>query len=397
MKADQAQSKASRQQEQDRIKALDNQLKAKMNEQKTAKAQIPFKSADDIEMEIQRLEKAVESGKLKMVEERKALTDASTLRRQKKAFGAIDEREQEIARIKTAIAEIKKQSDKAEYRQQQQEFDRIKKELDEFYISKKDAAKDHDTAFENLKEARAEQEKAWADLKQYKDAHYTAKRQYHDHERETNKIREAKRKAERDAYQRARRQEALERKLEEASMPAYGDEIRAAVSIMRILDPNSVPTNTTTPAAEYAAKASRTVDDSGFKGTRLAKKGEDDDAYFVGASSKKGKKNKRNKEPNADGAAAVTSAGTKDMLGKLWAPGSIEQFSKLGIEPPSTANDTDGVLEKVKEKREFFLNDRDRKTQEVGLSLDLLYLIFFLCYDVTKVDIMNTFALTQGY
>lgn len=340
-----------------------------MNEQKTAKAQIPFKSADDIEKEIQRLDKSVESGKLKMVEERKAVADISALRRQKKAFGTIDEREQEISTLKASIADIKKQSDKSEYRQHQQEFDRVKKELDEFYISKKDASKDHDAAFESLKQARTEQEKAWTELKQYKDAHYAAKRQYHDYEREANKVREAKRKAEREAYLRGRRQEALERKLEEASMPAYGDELRAAESVMRILDPSSVPSATSASTSEFAAKASRTVDDSGIKGTRLTKKGDDDDSYFIGGGGKKGKKNKRTKDANADSPSTASSTTNKDVLGKLWAPGSIEQFSKLGVEPPSYADDVPGTLEKVKDKRQFYLDDRDRKTKEVSVLL----------------------------
>ena len=302
-----------------------------------------------------------------MVEERKAVSDISALRRQKKAFGALDEREQEITNLKNQISEIKNQTDKAEYRQQQQEFDRVKKELDDLSLARKDANKDSDTAFESLKQARNEQDKVWTDLKQFKDAHYSAKRQFHEYEREANKVREAKRKAEREAYLRGRRQEALERKLEEASSPAYGDELRAAESVMRLLDPNSVPSTTTAASNEFAAKASRTVDASGIKGTPLTRKGGDEEAYFVGGGGKKGKKNKKSKDTQVEGSSASV-AGGKDLIGKLWAPASIEQFSKLGVEPPSSSEDIPSVLGKVKEKRQFFLDDRDRKTKEVSPS-----------------------------
>ncbi|KAL9088241.1 MAG: hypothetical protein Q9159_003225 [Coniocarpon cinnabarinum] len=361
VKQQQASSRSSRQQEMDRIKTLDTQLKAKLNEQKASKQQIPFKSTDEIESEIQRLEKSVESGKLKMVDERKTVNDISALRRQKKAFGGIDERQRDIDRLKDSIADIKKSTDKAEHRQQQREFDRIKTELDEFHLARKDASKDADTAFEALKQARAESDKAYADLRRYKDAHYMAKQEYREYEREANKVREAKRKAEREAYLRSRKQEALERRLEEASMPAYGEEIRAAESIMRVVDPSSVPTTTSSTVSELAAKASRVVDATGIKGTVLSKK-DDDESYFVGGAGKKGKKGRKVKDAGSESSSLAPAA--KDTLGKLWAPGSIEQFSKIGIEPPAAADDIPGVLEKAKTKREFYLGDRDRKTKE---------------------------------
>ena len=369
VKSQQASGKAARQQETDRIKALDNQLKAKMNDQKAAKAHIPFKSTEEIDVEIKRLEKSVESGKLKMVEERKALADVSSLNKQKKAFGILDERQHDIDKLKAQIAEIKKSSNSAEAKQMQQDFDRIKKELDDFHLAKRDAAKDSDAAYEKLQQSKAENDKAWQDLRQYKDAHFTAKRQYQDYEREAAKVRATRQKAEREAYLHGKKQEMLKVKLDEASTPAYSDEIRAAESIMRILDPSSVPPTVTSTISEFAAKASRVVDASGIKGTVLSKKTNDEEAYFIGSGGG-GKKGKKGKRTNVTATNGASSPGpNKDSLSKLWAPGSIEQFSKIDVEPPSSADDLPATLEKVGEKRRFYLDDRDRKTKEVRIAL----------------------------
>ena len=364
IKEHQADIKSSRQTELDKIKSLDTQLKAKINEQKAAKARIPYKSSGEIEEEIQRLEILVDSGKLKLVDDRKTLHEISMLNKQLRAFQPINHLQSDIDTLKTQISMLKSTEDKVGARELQQQFDRTKKQLDDLHVARKEASKETDAALETLRRARAAHDEAWQDLRQYKDAFHKAKKEFHDSERELNKARDAKRRAEHEAYVRSKRQEALERKLEEASMPAYGDEIRASESIMRVVDPSSVPTTTSATVSGLAAKPSRVVDPAGLKGTVLSKK-DDNESYFVGGGGKKGRKGKKGRAVGVDGASSSSAAG-RDTLTKLWAPGSIEQFEKIGVEPPSNPDDIPHVLDKVGEKRDFFLKDRDRKTEEVS-------------------------------
>ena len=53
---------------------------------------------------------------------------------------------------------------------------------------------------------------------------------------------------------------------------------------MRVVDLSSVPTTTSVTASELAAKASRTVDATGIKGTVLSKK-DNDDSYVIDQST----------------------------------------------------------------------------------------------------------------
>lgn len=60
---------------QEQIKKLDEQLKARIAEQKAARSRVAFKNVDEIDREISRLDKQVESGTMKLVDERKVGRD----------------------------------------------------------------------------------------------------------------------------------------------------------------------------------------------------------------------------------------------------------------------------------------------------------------------------------
>ena len=117
----------------------------------------------------------------------------------------------DIGTLKTQISMLKSTEDKAGARELQQQFDHTKKQLDDLHAARKEASKETDAALETPRRARAAHDEAWQDLRQYKDAFYNAKKEFHNSERELNKARDAKRRAEREAYARSKRQEALER------------------------------------------------------------------------------------------------------------------------------------------------------------------------------------------
>lgn len=355
----------------DKMKQLDAQMRAKMNEQKTAKATSPFKSTAEINAEIKRLESQVESGKLKMVDERKAVAEVSSLHKQKKGFGALDERQREIDNLKASIAEIKKQSSQPEHRELEAEYEKLNKEREALRSADQNKRGDINAARDALKEARDNQSQAWSNRKKLQDDYYQGRNKYREYEREAAKTREAKRKEERDEYLRSKKQAALESRMEEASLPAYGDEIRAADSVIHLIDPSSLSLASSAASAvsALAAQAQRVIDDSGIKGTKLAKKKDDDEDSYMAGATKKGKKGKKNKgQTNGDAtpSSSSSSGASKDVLGKLWSPGSLDQFSTMKLDPPANAEAIPQTLEQVKAKRQFYLDDRDRKTKEVS-------------------------------
>lgn len=73
----------------EKIKKLDEQLKQQLNELKTAKGKSSYKSVEEIDSEIARLQKQVDGGMMKLVDEKKALAEISSLNKAKKNFSGL--------------------------------------------------------------------------------------------------------------------------------------------------------------------------------------------------------------------------------------------------------------------------------------------------------------------
>ena len=354
-------SKSSRTQVMDKIKRLDENLKSRIAEQKTARSRVQFKSADEVQKEIDRLQKQVDTGTMKIVDEKKALADISQLNRQKKGFASFDEAQKGIDDVKAQIAELKKSMDDPESKALSDRYTQITTELDQIKAEQDDVYKNINALRDERTGAHEDQQKKYASVKEIKDRYFQARRAAADYEKEARRIRDEKRRAENDAYHRGRRQEAAKAKLEEASAPAYQDEITTTQNLIRYFDPSSAQKQDVTSPGKFAATASRTVDDSGIKGTRLTKKGGDNEDYFVGGGGKK-KKGRKNQQ---DGAAAPPPAEGKFNLDI----GTIDSLGRIGVDPPMSQSDVPAVVEKLKEKLDFWKGDQKRKTDEVSLAL----------------------------
>ncbi|KAL8926374.1 MAG: hypothetical protein Q9208_002917 [Pyrenodesmia sp. 3 TL-2023] len=351
--------KSSRTSTQEKIAALDAQLKSRMAEQKTARSRVPYKSVAEIDGEIQRLEKQVDASTMKLVDEKKALAEISSLRRQRKGFAGFDEAEKGIADVKAQISELRKALDNPEATALSQKYDKIAQELASI-------KSDQDQAYKNLNSLRdernrlhADQQEKYSAVKDIKDKYWKATRAHRDYEREQARIRQERYKAEMDAKQKERRKEAARHKLEEASQPAYVDEIMTAEGLIRYFDPStSEAAKALRAPSGFAAEAQRTVDVADFKGTKVSRKDEREETYFMGTGGKKGKKGKKG------GASGSPAPGTPTEGKFNLSIGIIEELAKVNIEPPMNQADVTTVLEKLKAKRDNWKSEQDRKTKE---------------------------------
>ncbi|KJX93990.1 hypothetical protein TI39_contig4229g00003 [Zymoseptoria brevis] len=350
--------KSSRGTVMDKIKRLDENLKSRINESKNARNKVQFKSAADVQSEIDRLQKQVDSGTMKIVDEKKALADISQLNRQKKGFAGFDEAQKGIDDVKAQIAELRKQLDDPESRALSERYNQITTELDAIRAEQDDAFKSLNSLRDERTKAHEDQQKKYTAVKEIKDAYYQQRRAAVEYEREGKRIREEKRRAENDAYHRGRRQEAAQSKLEDASAPAYQDEIRTTQAILAHLDPSSVSKQEAAGPGKFAATASRTVEGGDIKGTALKKKGEEEEVYFMGGG---GKKNKRARgQQQANGAAPAAAPERRFNLDL----GTIDSLAKINVDPPMSQAEVPAVVEKLKEKLDFWKKDQDRKTKE---------------------------------
>jgi chromosome segregation ATPase len=343
----------------DKIKRLDEKLKEQIAKQKAERSKSQFKSVEEIDQEIQRLQKQVDSGNMRIVDEKKALADVSQLNRQKKTFGSLDDAQKGIDNLKAEVAELRKTLDDPESKALSDRYTQIQAELDQIKAEQDDAYKNLNALRDERTKAHEEQQKKYSAVKDIKDKYFSARRAAAEYEKEARRIREEKRRAENEAYHRAKRQEHARQRLEEASAPAYQDELRAANSLLAHFDPASATKTETPGPSKFAATAQRTVDASGIKGTALKKKGDDDENYFIGGGGKK--KNRGRGQAGASSTGSPAPEGGKFNLDM----GTIETFSKLGIDAPMNQAEVPARVEQLKEKIAFWKSDQDRKTKEV--------------------------------
>jgi chromosome segregation ATPase len=345
-------NKSSRSAIHEQIKKYDEQLKSRLNELKTNKGKVNYKSVEDVDQEIARLQKQVDGGMMKLVDEKKALSDISNLNKARKQFSGFDGQQKDIDAIKAKIAEQKKLLDDPEQKALSEKYTALQTELDGLKAEQDEAFKNLKALREETDKARAEQQAKYQARKELKDTYYQQKRAFQEYEFQARKVRNEKRRQEQLQYVAGKRKEAASKRLEEASGPAYQDEIFATEGLIRHFDPSALPPKETTAASKFAASTQRTVDDAAFKGTRVGKKEADEESYFVGTGGKKGKKGKK--------AAPAESKFNLNI-------GIIEELAKVGLDAPSSQADVPATVEKLKEKLAFWKGDQDRKTKEVRL------------------------------
>ncbi|KAL2267473.1 hypothetical protein VTJ83DRAFT_4750 [Remersonia thermophila] len=333
------------------LKQLDEQLRRRISEQKAARAKVPYKSAEEIDAKIKSLEQEVESGKLKLVDEKKALAEVTSLRKLRKTFTGLDGEQAAIDELKAKIKEVKESMDNPEAKALSARYDELQAELNAL-------KEEQDSARKNLTELRKErddlykkQQSTWAALKKHKDDYHTQRKAAQQWEREQREKRRERERLERERIAKERRLARAKELLAEASEPAYAEELRRAHNLARFLDPSYVSEEKGPLLADkgLAAAPQRKVDASGFEGMRLVRKEDRDDDYLP--AKKTGKKGKK-------GAAAPPEA-------KFNVPPSvIGDCAFLGVNPPMSAADIPQVLEKVKAKIAQWKADQPEQTRK---------------------------------
>lgn len=337
----------------EKMKKLDEQLKSRQNELKTSKSRVNFRSAEDVDQEIARLQKQVDSGMMKLVDEKKALSEISSLHKARKNFSGFDAQQKAIDELKGQIAEQKKLLDDPEQKALSEKYTKLQTELDALKAEQDEAFKSLKALREQADKARAEQQEKYLARKEIKDRYYQQKRAFQEYDFQARKARNERRKQEQVQYLAGKRKQAAEQRLEEASAPAYQDEIYATEGLIRHFDPSALPAKETASTSKFAASAQRTVDDSAIKGTRISKKDTEEESYFMGTGGKKGKKGGKK--------GGVAPAPAKFNLNI----GIIEELAKVGVDAPSSQADVPATVEKLNEKLAHWKKDQERKTQEV--------------------------------
>ncbi|KAI1845810.1 hypothetical protein JX265_000011 [Neoarthrinium moseri] len=334
----------------DQLKRLDEQLKSRIAEQKAARGKVNFKSVEDLDRQIERLEADVNSGTMKLVDEKKALAEISNLKKQRKNFAGFDQAQKGIDDLKASIADLKKTMDDPEQKALSERYNHLQAELDKIKAEQDDVYKNLNALRDERTKLHAEQQESWAAVRKVKDDHYNAVRANKAYENEARARARERQKAERERFDKEKKKERAQKLLEEASDPAYLEEIRRANGLLHFFDPSSFAAAEKAPllaSKGLNAEASRKVDDAGFKGMKVVKKEEDD--YMP--PKQKGKKGKK------------TAAPAEQKGGFNCPPSVIEDCSSMGVSPPMKAEDVPAAIEEIKKKLAHWKEDQQAQTQ----------------------------------
>ena len=358
----QAGNKPSRTKTWDQVKALDEGIKQKIKDLQAAKAKVPFKTTAEVDSHVKSLETKVESGSMKLAEEKRALQEISQLKRTRRQVETFQATQESIEADRASVEELKTQLNDPAAKAVSDRITAIKAELN-------DIKKADDEAYSGRNKLYAERDALQAQLNDVWTKKKAAMQQYREAgDRYWAKANEDRaRRAERAKTQRAeeeaeKKKEVAQRIREEAEAPAFQAQVEDCQTLIDFFSGKSTGTVTlkTAPAFQRDAVAGvakleiRQVDAVTDMVIRK-KKGEEEENYFVGGKGKKGKKTK----------PAESSEAPAPSSNQLNVPlPTLSALLSLSIPPPASAADVPRVIEDLKKKKAWFEANQARVTAE---------------------------------
>lgn len=353
----------------DELKQVQDDISNKVKALQQAKSKAPFKSTSELDSQIARIEAQIESGSMKIVDERRALNEVSMLKKSRKSVEQFGAQQAEIDNLRAHVEELRSSLDDPEMAAANKRYEAIKAELDNI-------AKEQEKLYGNRSKLAAQRTQLSKRLDELHQARRDRLSAYHAENdkyfarvhAERERRQEAQRKEREDA-EKARREAELQAMREDASAPAFAKEIEDCDQLIRYFS----------GASESDVKKDQTVgparsgslpelpeppkpDTSVPEGAVVAKKKGEEEDYFAGSgSSKKKGKGKKGSKATASGGADESSSGS----GSLNVPfGMLSALLSLSIPPPANQADLPRVVDNIKLKREYFVTNQPHQTQE---------------------------------
>ena len=309
---------------------------------------------------------------MKLVEEKKALSEISNLKKIRKTVEALAAQQDVITAEKAAIEQIKNDPQAKAINEKldkvQVELDAINKIYDEaskgrdgLYNESRAISQEIDDLYTKKKEAMSiyrEANNKWCTSVRSRSFALAHPMGYVDQQQQDTRARRYEReRGERNAVAETKKAELNERLLEEAQAPAFEREIEDCRTLIeyfqrRIGAPVS---GATTPLALSTNGDSlglpkleaRVVEALPAGATVLKKKGEDEE-FFMGGGGKKGKKGPRK----------VDDATTKKDESLNLPFGTLSALLSMGIESPILVSQIQKTIEALESKRKYFVDNQ---------------------------------------
>lgn len=372
LRGEQGNFKAARGKTLDEVKRLQEGLAKKIKDAQAQRGKIAYKNVGEIDQRIAQLEKQIESGSMKLVDEKKALQEVSTLkrsRRQLEASGSVDDA---ISADKAKIDELRKQLDDPERRKVSDKFDELKREMDGLREEGNKAYEERNKLFDERTALSAQMDELYGKKRE------SAQKYREDNDKYYAKV-QADRQARQDRFKAEKAKEDAERQIEEisrmredAKLPAYSKEIedcQILIGWFQGKNGSEVPSTNAGGKGQTTLEGVKALEirqvETEFKGMTLKKKRDDELAGFFGGSGKGKKKGgKGGAGSKAASGTATPAEGESSKKDAVNLPMSLlSAILSLGIHPPSGKDDVQRTVDDLETKKAWFEANSAAKTK----------------------------------
>ena len=352
----QAESKTERGKLLDQMKQIQSSIAKKNADIKAIRSKMPFRNVEDLDKHIQMLSGEVDSGQMKLVDEKKMLNEISNLRRSRRTFENVTTLQAQVDADRVKLEELKKSLDSLpgkdisdEYAEIQRKIDELSQQRDADYSRRQDLFNERSTLQKQLNEQLGKRRAAQQEYRSAQDAWH----KYQEEQRKKQRERIAKQKEE---EQRERLMKRVEQEREAAQYDAYVEEIGTCDTLIAHL-------------SQYLPKdePAKAKDDDGIKidATKapegkmlLRKKDREEESFFAGKGSKKGKKSPKPATPDSRSSTPSSTSAFKVSMEFL------SQFLEIEVDPPMRITEIPTTIEALQKRRQWYQDNQERVTKE---------------------------------
>ena len=310
----------------------------------------------------------MESGKLRLGDEKRAIQDISNTRRLRRTVEGFQAEQAAIDHSKEEENQLRAQLDDPEAKAISDRYEKLKAEFDDLKRESDEARASRNKLFDEKNAIQGEIDALWSMKKDSQQRFKDASDRYWAKAKEEQAKRAERLRQQRAAEEERKKLDLVERLREEASSPAYQIEIQ---DCQTLIDAFSKGTTSEVPVITSAAEQKK----AGLTGVpqldirkveaptdmvARKKKGEEEETYFVAGKGKKSKKGTKN---NGHNSPALSTPSTSSSHFQIPLP-TLTALLMLSIPPPGSRDEIPRVIDDLKTKKAWFEANQELATKE---------------------------------
>jgi hypothetical protein len=303
----------------------------------------------------------VDAGSLKLADEKRALQEINQTKRIRRTVEGFQAESDAIDADRAAVEELKKQLDDPESKAVSERYDNIKAELDEIKKEEDELYANRSQLFEERNTLQQQVDALFLERRESTTRFREANDRFYAKLNEDRARRAERRRAQKEAEEEEKRQARVIKLREEASQPAFQVQIEDCQTLIDYFSGKSSTAVVSSAKAGFAEPTQeiRQVEAAPDGFVPRKKKGDEEQAFFVG-----GKGKSKSKKGNKADASAPPVEATPSSSNVNVPFGTLSALLSLSIPPPSSQADVARVVEDLKTKKAWFEANQARMTAE---------------------------------